>query len=67
MNTLKRGVPGVWRVGLVLTAGGTILASSCSTSEVRTVLAGVELIVNEINQSQNDTISFGDWLASEFD
>ena len=64
MNTLKRGVVGVWRGGLIVMAGGTILASSCSTSEVNAVLTGVELVADQFDHSQNDNISFGHWLSS---
>jgi len=64
MNRLKHVVGGMWRAGLVVAAGGTVLASSCSTSEVRTVLAGVELVTNEIDQAQSQNISVGDWLSS---
>jgi hypothetical protein len=60
-------VGGVWRAGLVLAVGGTVLASSCSTSEVKAILAGVEVATNQLDQARNDNISFGDWLASELD
>jgi len=67
MNKLRHVVGGMWRAGLVVTAGGTVLASSCSTSEVRTILAGVTDITNQIDQAQNDNTSFGDWLDSVLD
>lgn len=63
MNRLRNVLGGVWRAGLVVAAGGTVLESSCTTSEVRAVLAGVELVANEIDQAQNQDISFGDWLS----
>jgi hypothetical protein len=40
MNKLRQMVGGVWRTGLVVAAGGTVLASSCNTSDVKTILAG---------------------------
>lgn len=67
MNKLRHIVGGIWRAGLVVAAGGTVLASSCSTSEVRTVLAGVEAVTNEIDRARNDNISFSEWLSSELD
>ena len=67
MNKLRQMVGGMWRAGLVVAAGGTVLASSCSTSEVRTILTSVTDIANQLDHSQNDDISFGDWLSSELD
>jgi len=52
----------MWRAGLVTAAGGTVLASSCSTSEVRAVLAGVELVADQL--SNDGSSSFGDWLSN---
>ena len=67
MNKLRQAVGGMWRAGLVLAAGGTVLASSCSTDQVKAILAGVEVATNQLDQARNDDISFGDWLASELD
>lgn len=67
MNKLRQIVGGMWRVGLVVAAGGTVLASSCSTSEVKAILSSVTDITNQLDHSQNDNISFGDWLSSELD
>lgn len=67
MKKVRQMVGGMWRVGLVVAAGGTVLASSCSTSEVKAILAGVTDITNQLDNSQNDNISFGDWLSSELD
>lgn len=67
MNKLRRVVGDIWRAGLVVAAGGTVLASSCSTSDVKAILAGVELVTNQLDNFQNDNISFGDWLSSELD
>lgn len=67
MNKLRQVVGGMWRAGLVMAAGGTVLSSSCSTSDVKAILAGVEEVTNRLENSQNDGISFGDWLSSELD
>ena len=64
MNRLKHVVGGMWRAGLVVAAGGTVLASSCSTSEVKAVLAGVELVTDQLSNGDGD-LNFGDWLSSE--
>jgi len=67
MITFKRVVGGTWRAAILLSAAGTMLEASCSTDQVRAILAGVEVATNQLDQAQNDNISFGDWLASELD
>ena len=67
MNRLKYNAGIIWRAGLVVAAGGTALASSCSTSEVRSVLSGIQAVTVEIDEANNQDISFSDWLASELD
>ncbi|MFH1109006.1 MAG: hypothetical protein V1790_07415 [Planctomycetota bacterium] len=67
MSTLRRVVHETWRAAILLSAAGTMLEASCSTDQVRAVLAGVEVATNQLDQAQNDNISFGDWLASELD
>ena len=66
MNRLCQMVSGMWKTGLVAAAGGTVLASSCSTSEVKAVLAGVELVTDQLS-NRDDDLNFGDWLSSELD
>ena len=65
MRTFKRVVGGTWRAAVLLTAAGTVLETSCSTDQVKAVLAGVEVVTNQLDQAQNQDITFGDWLASE--
>ena len=67
MSTLKRIIGGAWRGAILLSAAGTMLETSCSTDQVRAILAGVEVATNQLDQAQNDNISFGDWLASELE
>ena len=67
MSTLRRVVHETWRAAILLSAAGTMLEASCSTDQVRAILAGVEVATNQLDQAQNDNISFGDWLASELD
>ena len=67
MSTLRRVVNGTWRAAILLSAAGTMLETNCSTDQVRAILAGVEVATNQLDQAQNDNISFGDWLASELD
>jgi hypothetical protein len=52
---------------LGLLAGGMVFSSSCSTSDIRTVLAGIDAVTNAFLDDGHDDISFGDWLADEFD
>jgi len=61
----KRLVGGIWKAGLIVATGGTVLASSCTTSEVKAVLAGVELVTDQL--SSDGSISFGHWLSSALD
>ena len=65
MSMLSRVVRGTWRTAIVVAAAGTVLETACSTDQVKAVLAGVEVTTNQLEQTQNDNISFGDWLASE--
>ena len=67
MSTFKRVVCGTWRTAFLVAAAGTLLESSCSTAEVKAILTGIEVATNQLNQAENDNISFGDWLASELD
>lgn len=67
MKKIRCVAGGLWRTGLVLAGGGTVLASSCSTSEVRAVLSGVEAATNRLDLARNDNISFGDWLVRELE
>ena len=67
MNMFRHVLYGIGRVGLVVAAGGTVLASSCSTSDVKAILAGVEVATNVLDRGHNNDISFSDWLSSELD
>ncbi len=67
MSRLKHVVGDMWRAGLVVAAGGTVLASSCNTSDVNTVLTGVADITNQLDHSKNDSSNFGDWLSNLLD
>jgi len=65
MNKIRQLVDGIWRAGLVVAAGGTVLASSCSTSEVQAVLSGVEFVADQF--SSDGSSSFGHWLSNALD
>ncbi len=62
-KTFVRRIAG-WKVaiGLVVAAAG--LGTGCTTAEVDAILTGVQVATTELTSNQND-ISFGDWLASE--
>ena len=62
MNRLKHAVGGIWRLGLVISVGGTLLASSCTSSEVKAVLNGVGLVADQF--SSDGSTSFGHWLSN---
>lgn len=47
---------------------GTVLMSTCSSSQIQAIVTGVEIIASalaEDDRSDNNNISFGDWLFSE--
>jgi len=64
MSTLKRVVNGTWRTAILVSAAGAMLETGCSTAQMKAILAGVQVATDQLTQSQNDTITFGDWLAS---
>lgn len=66
MNVIRYVVSRGCRAGLVLATGGVVLASSCSTSDVTAILAGVNSVANELSEDDGG-VSFTDWLASELD
>lgn len=58
----------VRRTGCALLAGGMVFASSCSTEDIQTVLAGIDAVADAFRDSDShDDISFGNWLVDEFD
>ena len=65
MSTLRRVVNGTWRAAILVSAAGTVLETSCSTAQMKAILAGVQVATDQLTQSQNDNITFGDWLSSE--
>lgn len=64
MNSLKR--PSGWKTTVAAVAGGTMLASSCTTEQLKAVLAGVEVVAGQLGDKDDD-VSFGDWLSAELD
>jgi hypothetical protein len=64
MSTLRRVVSRTWRAAILLSAAGTMLETSCSTAQMKAILAGVQVAADQLTQSQNDNITFGDWLDS---
>ena len=64
MNNSMQVLGRIWRFGLVLAAGGTVLASSCTTTEIKTFIAGVEFATNQLSPG-DAAASFVDLLSSE--
>jgi len=62
MDKLKHIAGNMWRAGLIMAAGGTVLASSCSSTEVQAVLAGVEFVADQF--SSDGSSSIGHWLSN---
>ena len=65
MRAFKRVWGGAGRMAILVAGAGTVLETSCSTDQVRAILAGVEVATNQLDQINNDNISFSDWLSSE--
>ncbi len=42
---------------------GTAFGTSCTTAEINAFLAGVQVVTDQL--TEDDDISFGDWLSSE--
>lgn len=53
-----------WKVAVGLVVAALGLGTGCTTEEVNAILSGVQVAATELTSNQND-ISFGDWLASE--
>jgi len=44
---------------------GTLMATSCSTEQIQTIVRGIGEIVDDLENEQDDDISFGNWLQEE--
>ncbi|MBU0716858.1 MAG: hypothetical protein KJ749_01305 [Planctomycetes bacterium] len=57
-----------WRVAVTVVAAGTLYGASCSSQEIGMVLDSVQAVTGVLDgQSQNDDISFGDWVQDELE
>jgi len=65
MNTWRRRSPAWCKAALVTFAAGSVLATTCTSDQVKAVVTGIQVVTSQLNQ--DDDISFGDWLASEID
>lgn len=45
---------------------GLFFSSSCSSTDIRAVVAGLEAAAQELNEDEND-VTFLDWVQSELD
>lgn len=56
------------RIGLLgLASGGVALQASCTAAEIQALAVGLQAVAGTLAQDQQeDDISFGDWLANEF-
>ncbi len=66
-GTMTHRMNRVRRTVCALLAGGMVFASSCSTADIQTVLAGIDAVAGFIDSDSHDDISFGNWLVDEFD
>lgn len=53
-------------IGSIL-AGGYVLSSGCTVSDVQTVVSGIDAVAGVISNldNQNQDVSFRDWVASQ--
>ncbi len=61
----KRNFSRILQTMATFSCAGTLFASSCSSSEIRAVTAGIDALTQELDN--NDDISFGDFLISQLD
>lgn len=59
---IKNGI----RIAMAFGGSGLFFSSSCSSSDIRAVVAGLEAAAHELNQDEND-VTFLDWVQSELD
>jgi hypothetical protein len=50
---------------LAATAVGTAFGAGCTNAQVQAVAAGLDFIIRDLQDEEDDDISFGDWLESE--
>ncbi len=56
------------RKAACLSAAGLLLGTSCTSDELRTVVAGFQAVVDVIEDTNHDAdLNFGEWLLSELD
>jgi hypothetical protein len=56
------------RAAALIATGGTVLGTSCGTTEIRAIVTGVEAAaaaLDSANAGRNNDITFGEWLLSE--
>ncbi len=65
---LKRTANDLLKAAVALTAAGVLLGTSCSSSELQAVVAGLEAVAHSFDDNARDNdITFGEWLLSELD
>ncbi len=56
----------IWRLSVCLGVAGTVFGTSCSSSQIQALVAGLEAAANTIDE-EDDDISFTDWLVDELE
>lgn len=69
---MKNKTRNLWKSMLVMTASGSLLATTCSDQQLQAFSVGFNAFVDTIdntrqNQNKDEDISFGDWLLDELD
>lgn len=66
-SKLKKAAAGI----AAMMAGGTVMQSSCSSSDISAVITGVQIAAQVLDDfdgsSGGGDLNFGDWLLSEID
>ena len=67
---MKKLTHNLWKSMLLVTASGSLLATTCSDQQLQAFSVGFNAFVDTINtndQNKDEDISFGDWLLDELD
>lgn len=57
---------GARRAALILCSGGCLLNATCNSAALEAIIIGLDAAAQQI-RDEDDEVTFGDWLESEFD
>ena len=56
-----------WKLLAALAAGGAVFGLNCTSEQISAVVAGVGAAADQLGDSEDEDISFGDWIRDELD